>query len=101
MALWLTLGAMTLLAVALVVAPLVRRGGAAAGRRDYDLRVYRAQLAELARERERGVLGDGEADAARLEVQRRMLAADTADRQTRLARLAAGPNWVSAAVLLI
>jgi cytochrome c-type biogenesis protein CcmI len=51
MGLWLALGSMTLIAVGLVVAPLVRRVGPAAGRRDYDLRVYRAQLAELARER--------------------------------------------------
>jgi cytochrome c-type biogenesis protein CcmH len=101
MGLWLAIGAMTLLAVGLVVAPLVRRGGPAAGRRDYDLRVYRAQLAELARERERGVLGDPEADAARLEVERRMLAADALDRQTRVAPSAGGRNWVSAAVLLI
>jgi cytochrome c-type biogenesis protein CcmH len=101
MGLWLAIGAMTLLAVGLVVAPLVRRGGPAAGRRDYDLRVYRAQLAELARERERGVLGDPEADAARLEVERRMLAADAVDRQTRAAPSAGGRNWVSAAVLLI
>jgi cytochrome c-type biogenesis protein CcmH len=101
MGLWLALGAMTLLAVGLVVAPLMRRGGPAAGRRDYDLRVYRAQLAELARERERGVLGEPEADAARLEVERRMLAADTAERQPRPVPSVAGRNWASAAVLLI
>ena len=46
MGLWLALGAMTLLAVGLAVAPLVRRVGPAASRRDYDLRVYRAQLVE-------------------------------------------------------
>ena len=73
MGLWLALGSMTLLAAGLAVAPLVRRVGPARGRRDYDLRVYRAQLAELARERERGVLGEPEAEAARLEVERRTL----------------------------
>ena len=72
--LWLALGAMTLIAVALVAAPLMRRGRAAA-RRDYDLRVYRAQLAELAREQERGLIEEREAAAARLEIERRMLAA--------------------------
>ena len=50
MSLWLALAAMTLIAVALAVAPLVRRAGRMAPRRDYDLRVYRAQLEELARE---------------------------------------------------
>ena len=101
MGLWLALGAMTLLAVGLAVAPLVRRVGPAASRRDYDLRVYRAQLVELARERERGVLGDPEAEAARLEVERRMLAADAADGETRRAPAMRSRNWVSAAVLLI
>ena len=101
MGLWLALGSMTLIAVGLVVAPLVRRVGPAAGRRDYDLRVYRAQLAELGRERERGVLGEPEAEAARLELERRMLAADAADRQTRQAPSTRGRSWVSAAVLLI
>jgi cytochrome c-type biogenesis protein CcmH len=101
MGLWLALGSMTLLAVGLAVAPLVRRVGPAAGRRDYDLRVYRAQLAELARERERGVLGEPEADAARLEVERRMLAADAAGRQTCPTPSTRGRNRLSAAVLLI
>jgi cytochrome c-type biogenesis protein CcmH len=101
MGLWLALGSLTLLAIGLAAAPLVRRVGPAAGRRDYDLRVYRAQLAELARERERGVLGDREAAAARLELERRMLAADAAPRQARHEPAPRGPNWVSVAVLLI
>ena len=37
-------------------------------RRGFDLAVYRAQLDELERERERGLLGPEEAAAARLEV---------------------------------
>jgi cytochrome c-type biogenesis protein CcmH len=74
--LWLLLGAMTALAAALVAWPLLRPPAAPSGRRDYELRVYRAQLEELARERERGLLGEREAQAAKLEVERRMLAAD-------------------------
>jgi cytochrome c-type biogenesis protein CcmH len=101
MGLWLALGLMTLLAVGLVVAPLVRRGGLVASRRDYDLRVYRAQLAELIREQERGVLGEREAEAAWLEVERRMLAADAADRQARQPPAWRGRHWGSAVALLI
>jgi cytochrome c-type biogenesis protein CcmH len=101
MGLWLALGLMTLLAVGLVVAPLVRRSERVASRRDYDLRVYRAQLVELAREQERGVLGEREAEAARLEVERRMLAADAADRHARPAPGWSGRHWASALVLLI
>jgi len=92
--LWLALGAMTALAAALVAWPLLRPPAAPSGRRDYELRVYRAQLEELARERERGLLGAREAEAAKLEVERRMLAADaaasphTGDRSPKAARWA-------------
>ena len=101
MALWLALGLMTLIALGLVVAPLVRRAGLVARRRDYDLRVYRAQLAELAREQERGVLGEGEAHAARREVERRMLAADAADRELRQEPAWRARHWLTALVLLL
>lgn len=99
MSLWLVLGAMTALAAALVAWPLLRPPAAPSGRRDYELRVYRAQLEELARERARGLLGEREAEAAKLEVERRMLAADAAsgrrsgerehDRRPKTARWAA------------
>jgi cytochrome c-type biogenesis protein CcmH len=100
MGLWLALGFMTAIAVGLAVTPLVRRPQMAASRRDYDLRVYRAQLAELARERERGLLGGREAEAARLEVERRMLAAD-ADRERRNRSATHGRHWAIAAALLL
>jgi cytochrome c-type biogenesis protein CcmH len=101
MGLWLALGLMTLVALGLLLAPLVRRARPAAGRREYDLRVYRAQLAELAREQERGVLGEREADAARREVERRILAADAADRGAPLAPGWPSRHWICAAVLLL
>lgn len=76
MALWLAVAALSVLTVLLVAAPLlVRRAHAAASRAEADLRVYRAQLAEVDRDIERGLLAAGEADAARTEVKRRMLAA--------------------------
>ena len=78
MTLWLTLAVMTALALALVLRPLLRRAPPAEGRRVHELRVYRAQLAELGREREQGLLPEPEAEAARLEIQRRILAADAA-----------------------
>jgi cytochrome c-type biogenesis protein CcmH len=78
MTLWLTIAAMTALALALVLRPLLRRAPPAEGRRAHELRVYRAQLAELEREREQGLLPEREAEAARLEIQRRILAADAA-----------------------
>jgi cytochrome c-type biogenesis protein CcmH len=76
MALWLAVSALSLLTVLLVAAPLLRRRACtAASRAEADLRVYRAQLAEVDRDVERGLLAASEAEAARTEVKRRMLAA--------------------------
>ncbi len=76
MTLWLILGAMGA-AVATILFLGLRRGGPLpSDAADHDLAVYRAQLDELDRDRERGVLEDSELGSARIEVQRRMLAAD-------------------------
>lgn len=74
---WLALGAMTALAAVLLIAPLARRSRAAARRADYDREIYRDQLAELERDKARGLIGEAEAEAARTEIARRLLA--TAD----------------------
>jgi cytochrome c-type biogenesis protein CcmH len=95
MSLWLLFGAMMLAALALLLWPLLRRYTNIQLRREYDLSVYRAQLQELERERARGLLGEAEAAAARIEIQRRMLATDAEDSRppspprTRSARAAA------------
>ena len=75
MTLWLTLAAITALAVIGLLLPVLRGAPAPASRRDYDLTVYRDQLAEIERDLARGVLSGDQAEAARTEVQRRMLAA--------------------------
>lgn len=60
--------------------PLLRgAGGPAAPRAAYDIQVYRDQLAEIDRDRARGVLSADQAAAARLEVERRLLAAASGD----------------------
>lgn len=75
--LWVAAAVLTAVTLALLLIPLVRRrDGTALGRSDYDLSVYRDQLAEVDRDLERGVLGADQADAARLEIKRRILAAD-------------------------
>ena len=74
--LWLILAAMTLAALALLLSPLLRRGQPpAADGTDHDLTVYRDQLAEVDRDLARGLLSAEEASAARLEIERRVLAA--------------------------
>ncbi|MBI3113233.1 MAG: c-type cytochrome biogenesis protein CcmI, partial [Rhodospirillales bacterium] len=67
---------MTAAVAAAVAIPLMRRPAKPAAKRaEYDLAVYRDQLGEIERDRERGLLDAAEAEAARVEVQRRMLAA--------------------------
>lgn len=63
------------LAALLPLAVAVLRPRAARGRREADIALYRAQLAELDREREAGRLDEAGHRAARLEVQRRLIAA--------------------------
>jgi cytochrome c-type biogenesis protein CcmH len=70
----LALLAMTALALALLLGPLILRRRAAASRDAYNFAVYRDQLAEIERDVARGVLDPGDAAAAKAEIGRRILA---------------------------
>ena len=78
MSVWLLIGAMTAVAVLLPLRALMRERRAD-DRRARELALYRRQLAELEEERAAGLIDTGEADAARLEVERRILRADRAE----------------------
>lgn len=70
-----------------LLAPLMRANRPVLERASYDQAVYRDQLQELDRDIARGLLTDAEAESARLEIQRRLLAADRQPAaRTRLAR---------------
>ncbi|MBN8872597.1 MAG: c-type cytochrome biogenesis protein CcmI [Rhodospirillales bacterium] len=60
-----------------IVLPLLRGGRAVADRGSFDRAVYRDQLQELDRDVARGVIALDEAESARLEIQRRLLATAT------------------------
>jgi cytochrome c-type biogenesis protein CcmH len=72
---WFGFAALTLVTLALLALPLLRRPVAAAARGEHDLAVYRDQLAEIERDLARGLLSPELAAAARLETKRRILAA--------------------------
>jgi cytochrome c-type biogenesis protein CcmH len=77
MALWALFAVVTAAVVLAVVRPLLRRGAPAhsAGTTEApDVAFYRAQIAEIASEREQGLIDTAEAEAARAEVGRRLLA---------------------------
>jgi cytochrome c-type biogenesis protein CcmH len=100
MTLWLILGAMGAAVATILFLGLRRRSVVPSDTADHDLAVYRAQLDELERDRERGVLEDSELASARLEVQRRMLAADAG--RGRIGDAASGrAGWVMPLVLAL
>ena len=87
MILWCIFALMTAAAIFAVVWPLGRRPSKPGG--GSDLVVYRDQLQEIDRDREAGLIGEAEAETARLEVSRRLLAA--ADTQPPSAPVEAFP----------
>lgn len=82
MTIWLLVGAVALAAM-LPLAIVILRPPAARGRAEADMALYRAQLAELDRERDAGRLDAAAHASARLEVQRRILAAPKDDAGAR------------------
>lgn len=72
-----------------ILLPLLRSNRPVAGRESYDQAVYRDQLQELDRDIGRGLMTEAEAETARLEIQRRLLAADR--QPSRVARLSRNP----------
>lgn len=87
---WLISGGLAVL-VALTVALAFRRSGREGlEAAESDLLVYREQLDEIDRDVARGVLPEADADAVRLEVKRRLLAADR--KAGTQAAISAGPS---------
>jgi cytochrome c-type biogenesis protein CcmH len=82
MILWIIFALMTAAAILAVLWPLGRK--AVATRGGNDLLVYQDQLEEIGRDRGAGLIGQAEAEAARVEVSRRLLAA--ADEQATVTK---------------
>src|SRR3954467_2279659 len=82
MTLWLLFALMTAAAIFAVLWPLARGAGRRT-RAGCDVAVYRDQIDEIARDRTAGLIGAAEAEAARVEVSRRLIAAaDDAEAQS-------------------
>src|SRR5258705_5172116 len=69
---------LTSLALAILLVPLLLRRHADASRETYNLAVYRDQLAEIERDLGRGLLSPEQAEMARTEIGRRILALPSA-----------------------
>jgi cytochrome c-type biogenesis protein CcmH len=82
-----------------LLAPLLRGARPVPARANYDQAVYRDQLQELDRDIARGLLTETEVDIARLEIQRRLLAADQVP--TLPSRLARSPVMAAIVFLVV
>lgn len=98
--LFTALALMTAVAALAVLWPLSRARTLKATR-EADLAVYRDQLAEIARDAKSGRLPAAEAEAARIEVARRMLAADASTDASLADPAVAGRRRRAAAILAL
>ena len=78
---WIVVAILTAAVALVLMYPLMRKTEAPETRRDGEVAVYRDQLAELDRERTAGLIGETEADYARAEIGRRLLAAAESEEQ--------------------
>ena len=94
---WLVCAVMTLAVTALMVTPLLRPKDI--GDDNPDIAIYRAQLAEIDRDLERDLLAPDEAERARAEVARRLLAASKA--AVTPAGITRPTGWLAAAIVAV
>ena len=79
MLLWIILAILTAVVLLVLLRPLAGRRESDSGRGAFDAAVYRDQLREVESDRERGLIGETEAESARLEISRRILASAEKD----------------------
>ena len=77
MLLWVVLACLTAIVLLVLLRPLAGAGTVERAPEAFDAAVYRDQLSEIEGDRARDLIGEEEAEAARVEIARRLLAADT------------------------
>ena len=86
MLLWVVLACLTAIVLLVLLRPLAGAGTADRAPEAFDAAVYRDQLNEIESDRARGLIGEEEAEAARVEIARRLLAADSKARASDRAK---------------
>jgi cytochrome c-type biogenesis protein CcmH len=98
----LILGALAGAGALLLALPLIFKHRDPSGRAAFDRAVFRDQLEELERDAARGVINESDAEAARAEIQRRILATALRDAESDAASKAPhGSRGVIAAIALL
>ena len=100
MLLWVIFAGLAVGSLIAVLYPFLRSVGAADDASAYDTAVFKDQLEEIAAEEERGVISRAEAEAARTEVSRRLLATAQTDKKKKkeIKRLQGGPAATAALI---
>ncbi|MGC2411062.1 MAG: c-type cytochrome biogenesis protein CcmI [Methyloceanibacter sp.] len=80
MLLWVIFAGLTALVLFALLRPLASGRAGDESRAAFDATVYRDQLGEVESDRERGLIGEADAEAARIEIARRLLATDAEER---------------------
>ncbi len=97
--LWIIFLCLTVAVLLALLRPLFGGASDEAGRDAANAQVYLDQLKEIGNDRERGLIGEAEAKAARLEIERRLLATAEADHEPR-PPVAGSPIFIAIAVAL-
>ncbi len=101
MLIWLILACLTAVVLYVLLRPLLAAGEGEAPREAFDATVYRDQLGEIEADRARGLIGDSEAEAARLEIARRLLQADSKEHAGAAGQPEAKPPRAATAAVAI
>jgi cytochrome c-type biogenesis protein CcmH len=100
MTLWIIFAGLLVAVLATVFWPALRPRAATASRADYDIEVYLDQLRELERDAQRELIDEAQAGAAKLEIERRLLAASRAGEAATGNDSAARRGLVAAAIAI-
>ncbi|HEV3241838.1 MAG TPA: c-type cytochrome biogenesis protein CcmI [Methyloceanibacter sp.] len=84
MLLWVIFAVLTALVLYVLLRPLAGGRASDESRAAFNATVYRDQLGEVESDRERGLIGEGDAEAARIEIARRLLATDAEEQSSKL-----------------
>jgi cytochrome c-type biogenesis protein CcmH len=89
--LWVILACLTAIVLLVLLRPLAAAGPQDRAAEAFDAAVYRDQLGEIESDRARGLIGETEAEAARIEIARRLLQADSKERASGGAKPGGSP----------
>jgi cytochrome c-type biogenesis protein CcmH len=98
---WTISGILALSVMIWVVAAFWRTAEVEADAKSYEVNVYKAQLAEVDRDLTRGIVTEDQAETVRLEISRRLLAADASERAQSGTKALDAPETVTKAATFL